>query len=63
MTCATINGELKRLNIPVKMYKGKGYYYFMAQGNSILNVPSLYTVTLKHWTIEQVVEHIKKHIC
>jgi hypothetical protein len=28
MTAATVNKELKKLGIPGKMVRGKGYYYF-----------------------------------
>ncbi len=58
MTTATINKELKKLQLDVKMYKGKGYYYFISD----VNIPSLYSMTLQHYTLPEIIEHIKSHI-
>lgn len=64
MTCATVNKELKDKGIDVKMYKGNGYYYFVG-GPEVPNgtgIESLYSMTLKSYTLAEIVEHVQNHI-
>lgn len=62
MTCATVNKELKKQGIEVKIYRGYGYYYFMPLNGMTYNVPSLYTVNLNSYTLDQIIEHVQKSI-
>jgi hypothetical protein len=56
MTAATVNKELKKLGIPGKMVRGKGYYYFTGCLFDI--VPSLYACNLSGFSVGQIIEYI-----
>jgi len=60
MTIATVNKELKRLKIDGKIVRGKGYYYFI--GCLFDLVPAIYANNLDGYTLDEIINHIKKHL-
>jgi hypothetical protein len=55
ITCATVNKKLRPHG--VKIYKGRGYYYFMT--DSALVIPSLYINDLSCTSTENIVEYVE----
>lgn len=62
MTCATINRKIKLAELDVKLYKGKGYYYFIPGEGKAYNIPSLYTMDINVYSLQEIIDHVKKHI-
>lgn len=61
MNCANVNKAIRTEGLKFKLYKGKGYYYFMATDDSPLYVPSLYTNDINVYSINEIIQHIKKY--
>lgn len=60
LTPAKINKALKAENIPGSIVRSpKGYYYFI--GGLFDIVPAIYSHNLNGWSIDEIINHIKKH--
>ena len=57
-TVNKINKALTKEGIPGQIVKGKGYYYFI--GGLFDKVGSIYSIDLRAWTTEQVIDYIKE---
>jgi hypothetical protein len=60
-TIATINKVMKDNGINATMYRGNGYYYFMANDNTF-QIKSIYTNCISMWKPEDILDEIKSNM-
>ena len=63
LTLKQVNKALIAKNIPVRIVRGEGYFYFLNDKDELCEeVPSYYVFRLSHTTLEEVLEHVNYHL-
>jgi hypothetical protein len=63
MTAATINKVNAAIQSHgVELVKGNGYFYFAMLNDDALEVPSVYSMTLRYMSLEDWVQHVEEAV-